>query len=33
MPFWTLFWVVVPPIVLVSLAVIFYIISGKDKEA
>jgi len=32
MPFWTLFWVIVPPIVLIVSAIIFYILTGKNKE-
>jgi len=32
MPFWTKFWVLVPPIVLFAITLIFYIVSGKKKE-
>ena len=32
MPFWTLFWVIVPPVVLIVSAVTFYILTGKKKE-
>ncbi len=32
MPFWTKFWVVVPPIVLLVITVIYYIASGKRRE-
>lgn len=33
MPFWTLFWVIVPPIVLIGSAIVFYILTGKKEEA
>lgn|GEM_PF-6927914 len=33
MPFWTLFWVIVPPVVLIAAAIVFYVQAGKDKEA
>jgi hypothetical protein len=32
MPFWTKFWVIVPPIVLLVITIIFYIASGKKRE-
>ena len=32
MPFWTQFWVIVPPIVLLAITIIFYIVSGKKRE-
>jgi hypothetical protein len=32
MPFWTKFWVIVPPIVLLAITIIFYIVSGKKRE-
>jgi hypothetical protein len=32
MPFWTKFWVIVPPIVLLVITIIFYIVSGKKRE-
>jgi len=32
MPFWTKFWVLVPPIVLFAITLIFYIVSGKKSE-
>ena len=32
MPFWTLFWVIIPPIVLISIAIIFFAVTGKKKE-
>lgn len=32
MPFWTIFWVAVPPILLMALAVLFYIRTGKEDE-
>jgi hypothetical protein len=31
MTFWTYFWLFVPPVVLVAIGVIFYIISGKRE--
>ena len=33
MPVWTLFWVIVPPIVLIVLAIVFFIRAGKKEEA
>jgi len=32
MPFWTLFWVIVPPIFLIVSAVVFYVVTGKKEE-
>jgi hypothetical protein len=32
MPFWTLFWVIIPPIVLIALAIVFYVLSGKPEQ-
>lgn len=32
MPFWTMFWVIVWPIVLISLAILFYVLSGKSEQ-
>ncbi len=33
MPFWTLFWVIVPPIFLIVSAVVFYVVTGKKEGA
>ncbi len=32
MPFWTKFWVIVPPIALFVITLIYYIASGKKRE-
>jgi len=32
MPFWTKFWVIVPPIVLIILALISYLVRGKRER-
>lgn len=32
MPFWTKFWVIVPPVVLFAVTIIFYVVSGKKGE-
>jgi hypothetical protein len=32
MPFWTKFWVLVPPLVLFVITIIFYIVSGRKRE-
>jgi uncharacterized membrane protein YhdT len=32
MPFWTKFWVIAPPIVLLVITLIYYIASGKKRE-
>lgn len=31
MPFWTLFWLIVPPIVLLAAGLIYFILTGRDK--
>ena len=31
MPFWTIFWIVVPPVVLMVLAVVFYFRTAKEE--
>ena len=31
MPFWTIFWVAVPPVVLMVLAVVFYFRAAKEE--
>jgi len=32
MPFWSLFWLVVPPLLLLMAGVLYYIMTGKDEE-
>ncbi len=32
MPFWTLFWLVVPPIVLLSTGLLYFFLTRKDEE-
>jgi len=32
MPFWTLFWLIVPPVVLLSVGTLYFILSRKDEE-
>jgi hypothetical protein len=32
MPFWTIFWVIVPPVILIGTAIGYYILSGKKEE-
>jgi hypothetical protein len=32
MPFWTLFWLIVPPIVLLATGIIFFVLTGKEKK-
>lgn len=32
MPFWTLFWLIVPPLVLLLAGVVYYLVTGKDEE-
>lgn len=31
MPFWTLFWVIVPPVVLLAMAIVFFVRSGGEE--
>jgi len=31
MTFWTYFWLFVPPILLVLIGIVFYIVTGKKK--
>ena len=33
MPFWTYFWVIVPPVVLISTSIIFYFVTGNEEDA
>ncbi len=32
MTFWTYFWIFVPPIALVIIGIVFYIVAGKSKK-
>jgi hypothetical protein len=32
MPFWTKFWVIAPPIVLLAITIVIFIVSGKRRE-
>lgn len=31
MPFWTLFWLVVPPVVLLATVTAYYILTGREE--
>jgi hypothetical protein len=32
MPFWTLFWLIVPPVVLLSIGLLHFLLSRKAEE-